>query len=142
MASCRDVSFSVCVCLSARFYGYINAYTSMNLEMFLYKHVMMSSSPRSSLCHPSYTTSTIEMCWHRVLLSAHDTCRPLAKDECTKTTLLVINFFQERQQNSRRFPVVVDSLTLASVEDMTGDSVFKCKNFSLLKKTSSFSLMY
>ena len=36
---------------------YINAHTSMNSEMFSYEHVMMSSSQRSSLCHPSYFTN-------------------------------------------------------------------------------------
>jgi len=32
----------------------INAYTSINFEVFLYEHVTISSGQRSSLCHPSY----------------------------------------------------------------------------------------
>ena len=58
--------------------------------MFSYEHVMMSSGQRSSLCHTSYFTN--------------------------KNYTADYKFFQEHQQNSRRFPVfpvfpgVVDTL--------------------------------
>jgi len=51
----------------------------MNYEMFSYEHVMMSSGQRSSLCHTSYFTN--------------------------KNYTADYKFFQEHQQNSRRFPV-------------------------------------